>query len=453
MTRAALLILCLAATACKKPAKDKPAEPAATSKDATTARPAALPIADARLQALLDAWLDAQNKGDFAAYEKLYASKFYGIKRVGSRTYRYARDGWLADRKRMFAKKMAVEARDRQPFDASTRSATIKFVQRWASGKFEDLGPKRLMVVLEGDELKIAQEEMLRSEIQGTRGEIGEGFYFLGDEGLVLHDAEVPDKHGKPTDGETDGEAMTTQASVAEADLDEATRAWKGKKVLVDGECEATVTGFRLVSRVVPHFGYAQEWNCEDAEDDCVPATPQERVETAFGLGEARVVAELSGCDGSYAIVAGSAKPIDGEAVDDAALAKEATAAFGRLQPVIALQDDENEGWWKGSESVSIFKHPESGQVLVSVHARAGEGCGGFEADYWQLWKHEDGKLVPLSAGNAPIEILEAVDLDRDGHLELIVKADDFGSEKVLVNTRDMSRPVEYGYTYGDCPC
>src|SRR4030095_10809996 len=54
--------------------------------------------------ALLGAWTEAQNKGDFAGYVAMYQrDHFKGIKRTrtgGVKSYDFA--GWSADRKRMF---------------------------------------------------------------------------------------------------------------------------------------------------------------------------------------------------------------------------------------------------------------------------------------------------------------------------------------------------------------
>jgi hypothetical protein len=46
------------------------------------------------VKTLLDAWLKAQNDGDFNAYEKLYAQRFTGIRRSGPRTVKMDRAGW-----------------------------------------------------------------------------------------------------------------------------------------------------------------------------------------------------------------------------------------------------------------------------------------------------------------------------------------------------------------------
>src|SRR5688500_6473613 len=69
-------------------------------------------IDEQRVRALVDAWLDAQNAGDFTAYERLYAPRFTGIKRSGSRTQSYARAGWVLDRQTMFARPMRVAAKN-----------------------------------------------------------------------------------------------------------------------------------------------------------------------------------------------------------------------------------------------------------------------------------------------------------------------------------------------------
>ena len=67
---------------------------------------------EAEARALLDAWLAAQNQGRFDAYEKLYDASFEGIRRTGDKTVTLDRAKWMKDRKRMFGKKLHVEATD-----------------------------------------------------------------------------------------------------------------------------------------------------------------------------------------------------------------------------------------------------------------------------------------------------------------------------------------------------
>ena len=94
---------------------------------------------------LLAAWLAAQNAGDFAAYQGLYAEKMEGVKRVGPRTWRFDRKGWLADRERMFKRPMTVAARDVQ-ISGSAQTPTIELVQTFKQGTFSDEGPKRMVL-------------------------------------------------------------------------------------------------------------------------------------------------------------------------------------------------------------------------------------------------------------------------------------------------------------------
>ena len=120
-------------------------------------------IAETDAQKVLDDWLAAQNTGDFAAYDKLYAGQFFGVKRVGANKTTYDRAGWLEDRGRMFKNKMVVEA-DGVTISTNPRSAVVHFTQSFSSGKFRDVGPKQLIVIVEGGDLKISREEMLQSQ-------------------------------------------------------------------------------------------------------------------------------------------------------------------------------------------------------------------------------------------------------------------------------------------------
>jgi hypothetical protein len=72
------------------------AAPARSAPGAGPAPPA--PSLEKEARALLDSWLASQNAGDFAAYQKLYAPTFSGIKRVGDRKTSYDHDQWMVDR-------------------------------------------------------------------------------------------------------------------------------------------------------------------------------------------------------------------------------------------------------------------------------------------------------------------------------------------------------------------
>src|SRR5690606_40600880 len=56
-----------------------------------------------------DLWLAAQNQGDFAAYQAMYAARFSGVRRSGAVTAAFDRAGWMKDRAGMFKRAMRVE--------------------------------------------------------------------------------------------------------------------------------------------------------------------------------------------------------------------------------------------------------------------------------------------------------------------------------------------------------
>jgi hypothetical protein len=156
----------------KKPDPERSASRDAAARAATAANDAAAaarPRLDPRrvrelAGELVDAWIAAQNRGDFAAYSALYAPAFRGVRRSGGRVVELDRAGWLADRKRMFAKPMEVLAEHRV-VTAAGSTARIELLQTWSSGTYKDRGPKVLEMVLDGDRPLISAEEMLSSTI------------------------------------------------------------------------------------------------------------------------------------------------------------------------------------------------------------------------------------------------------------------------------------------------
>ncbi|HKE20698.1 MAG TPA: nuclear transport factor 2 family protein [Kofleriaceae bacterium] len=443
--------------------------PAATHADAAGGAPApGHAIAAERARAVLDAWLAAQNGGDFAAYEKLYASRFEGVKRVGKRVKRFARAGWMEDRKRMFGKPMDVEARE-PAISTAAASADVRFTQRWRSGRFEDLGPKRLLLVAEGDQLRIAREEMLRSDVVSAGGRGGggapaaSGFLLeLGAKSFLVLPGPAPEPHGalglvKPggPEGLDDG-VYVASAAIATADLDPDLARLKGAKVRDDGGCEAEIVGFRAFSLEVPHFGTVQEWS-GGVDGDGKPASEAAIAGDVFAAGRTFVGAELGGsCHGTYAALADRPAIVPGEKVSDAALEEKARDAFAGLEAVAALQTEyrgagQKGRWWDGNIDVQIFKHPGSGQVIVSVLADNHGGCGDFAASAWAVYQVKGSALALLHGEGGPGEVRGAIDADADGRLELVTH-DSFGTAAALVNG-DGDEVAAVHYAYNDCPC
>ena len=105
------------------------------------------PLAEGDARGVVDGWLAAQNAGDLAAYDKLYAARFTGIRRSGPRTVRFDRAGWMRDRARMFGKPMTVAKPDR------TQSPPAKRVAQ--------LEPQIEQLVLAARQLELGEDEVV----------------------------------------------------------------------------------------------------------------------------------------------------------------------------------------------------------------------------------------------------------------------------------------------------
>ncbi|HEX7597156.1 MAG TPA: nuclear transport factor 2 family protein, partial [Polyangia bacterium] len=150
------VLACLAASACTQPALAE-AQPAAS-------QPADPVAAEAAARKTLDEWLSAQNRGDFAAYQRLFAERFQGVRRSGPRTRVLTRKAWIADRQRMFQKPMKVSMRG-LAVTSLGGMVQARFIQTWESGTYHDEGPKAVSLVNEKGAWRIAREEMLASKI------------------------------------------------------------------------------------------------------------------------------------------------------------------------------------------------------------------------------------------------------------------------------------------------
>ena len=146
----------------------------------------AAPVRTAEIEALIERWRAAQNAGDFASYEKLYAEKFVGIKRVGMQTFRFDRKRWLLDRKGMLAHKPEVGVKNLGVVDLG-KTAAVRFEQTFTAKSFRDVGTKLLVLLEEGGELKIGREEMLTSLVATPPGVVS-----FPDFAFVVHQGGKP---------------------------------------------------------------------------------------------------------------------------------------------------------------------------------------------------------------------------------------------------------------------
>ena len=489
--------LCIAAAgACVAGCSKKSAEteqsgaaepPVASSSDggaaaAAAAEPAvepiAEPIAESEVAAVVEAWLGAQNQGDFDAYQALYAGRFTGIKRAGTHTRQYDRDGWIEDRGRMFRRKMTVTAADPQ-IVAGARTAVVTFTQTWASGSFQDVGPKQLVIVREDGALRIAREEMLRSMVQAPGAEAAalarEDFVFaLGENDLayVVLDTEAEEAWA------TSDTLMVSPGAVAlraadRAALPEELSAWLGRQVTLftaDGTaCTGPVASFAVMTGFEPHFGTAQEWRDRDISDEQLAREVWDMgAATRFLVG--RVAAD---CAGAWKWARASDRPAPvqyarapaGDAVEAVAIRRfRALAGYRAVQKTYTDETgktspwDEDEG---GAPSVVVFRDPASGRGVAAVSARAGQGCGAFYGEFWALFelveRAGEPALVLLTDETEPgaffipelvVDLVTDLDADGDGSVALVGMS--ALVRKVGAVYRHTASVVFPSY---DCPC
>lgn len=493
-----LLSACLvSAVACKETPKENPKEttpatPDDKGKDAPneTAKAEAPkettpeeeikapePIDSAKVEALVKDWVKAQNDGNFDAYKASYADKFYGIKRVGPKTYKYDHDGWVKDRARMFKKKMQVIADDIDIQPSST-TAVVKFTQTWASGSYKDVGPKQLIVVKQGGALKISSEEMLASKIQDGKAQakalpasqLGLVKTTRDHTALVL-DPEVSGDMGK-------GRATSISrgaSSYKAADMGKVGAEHKdliGKLIVFEGEegqvCQGKVTSLAVLAEATPHFGNRQHWDdlagmgegrkFSDAE------VAQDIYELADGQGTALVAltdAKPDDCKlASWGHVDGSKfTRYEIEYAPDKGLVEMAMDAFKTVPGYKEIQKDWKKydgakGEWYESDGpggLQVTAIRGDDKTYMVARAQSGTGCGDFYGQFWAMWEVTDGGFVLMSDPKVPGElnrIEAAADANGDGKVELIT------TDKVIGPVGPVHRVISNAeIPYFDCPC
>jgi hypothetical protein len=422
------------------------------------AAPSPRPDASAEARALVDAWAQAQNRGDFAAYQALYAQRFGGIRRSGARTVRLDRKGWMRDRERMFKKKMEVAVEDLE-IRAQRRSARVKLTQRFAQGTYKDVGPKALLLVRENGGLRIAREEMLASQLlskppPAVRPEGGE-FAFVEDGEVVLSTSQSTCS-GKKSLGGGSGWNTEVRCDVSAKDLPAELAAWKRKRVvLYDANgpaCEATVRGFELVGRAQVHPQIVHEWD-ELSED--------ERADAALDQTRPLLVATLDGgCQAKWARLKSLPAPALGsvEKPDDT-LSALARRAFRALPAHRALQSSyDGDGPWDEKAEYSDVSVIRGGATtLISIGASQ-PGCGDFNGSLWALFEVGGTAKKPklkLLATDGDMRAPEAAfDSDGDGALEILFDSGDVGSHYRVRGGADGTTIDQLTVmVFNDCPC
>lgn len=415
-------------------------------------------IYDEDVEKLIGAWIDAQNADDLAKYETFYAERFGGVKRVGGRTWKFDRKGWLADRARMFKAKapMVVEADDIAVTPVGSAMAVTRFTQTYAQAKFKDRGTKQLVVIKTKDGLRIASEQMLSSAMVDPRDDAPDAMMIVRDTAgawLLLADAADVETKGKPTrGGGGEGFDYSTHTALATG------HPLAGKVVtLYPSGTSCTLTEISVMNLLTPHFGTVQMWDGDEDGD----GTPEGKPLSAAAIdrevadaGAAYVAANVSACAGAGQDVLGTFKPAIAWTSSTVPTAG-AEAAFARLPEFKDIQTDfeqsyDGKGAWTESEDASgphatAWDGP-SGETILIVSARAGYGCGQFEASLHAVYELKNNTLT--LRGLADGEPTYVIDLDGDGTPELVDATNVYTWDGTSFSA---STTVDLGYA--DCPC
>lgn len=484
---------CFVLIACRS---KSPAGPGAVSSAPSAATPSsAAPAAsaapnddtwhEAGIRKFVERWVAAQSQVDFAAYERLYAPKFSGVKRVGSHTEWFGRKGWMRDRQAMFKPGLRVEATDVSVVFASS-AARARFTQSFTLGNFHDVGRKELLVVKGPDGPLVAREEMLVSKVDGAKpsgdgGLGGPGAYAVFEDSVYIGAGIGEDATtGAPALSTAKVDSYNAEMTVDTQRLAPSLRSLAGrtlKLVGVDGPiCEAHVRDFVVRASGEPHFGMAAAWRGLDgtgsppwsdaaiARDFWSMFTPDQRYLVAR-LDRACAHALLAFEDTVPARVkpSMSTEPLRGIVL----------SAFRKLDEYKTIQQEFDQetpksgARWDEKDAhidVSEFS-PPSGRKVVVVSASGGPrgpaGCGEFWGALSVRFEIDESGSAPRIVRTDVLETSDgltpkvAFDADGDGSLDLLTGPDGFNSSVVLWRTRPKTivSATLLSAAYMDCPC
>lgn len=410
---------------------------------AGAARAARDDLPESQVQALLDTWLKAQEQRNFADYEQLYAARFEGVKRVGARVYRFDRRGWLRDRKGMFRHAFRVAIKDTR-FSLGSSSAVVTFEQTWSGGRYRDVGRKQLVVVREGDKLKIAREELLNSNVVGavtaTRSLKRDEFLFvkqLGKRSFVVLDA---NDRALGTGGLELVDFHSSVRGLDEKKLDPDIQALSARRFALYGSsgktCDAKPGSPYVLAHITPHFGQLQQWQADYGAPKATLTGLAEQIWDLSAQTSGRVLASeiwAKDCDGAvWARASDLPAPQVYSAITlDAASTERVLKEFRRLPGYRTIRaeykrDYAGAGDWDADERttrrVAAFEEPGGAERYIAVSASA-PGCGDFGAEYWAIWRQSEDKLELVTDPVAPGRLFTpsvAFDANADGYPEFV---------------------------------
>ena len=410
-----------------------------------------LKLNEAAVRAIVTQWLAAQNAGVFADYEKLYAERFNGVKRVGAVARTYNRAGWLDDRRRMFGALMQVTATD-IVITVDAGSAVVRLTQTFAQKAFKDSGSKELLIVDSRQGLKIAREEMLQSKPAAAVGDAMPMLRVAGADYVVLS-TEVPAPQG-PFEalGSGTGYDFSARRKISTSTQDPTGR--QGQTVTVYPGGKACQLGdVYMLGFGTPHFSTLQGWRTGDTDGDGVadqkPMPLDQQNENA--IHAEMLAGQVASCPGEVALMTPG---VEWQRGNDKELEALAAAAFIKNAGVQKAQREFAEGgdasmWYGAKDGADVQRavFESNGRRIVIVGAAKNEGgCGEFSASVYLVFEVVGTNLVPRGETGAMPSVAVAVDAKS---LPILV----IESKLTVPSNGTYADIREIDFGYQDCPC
>lgn len=249
-------------------------------------------------------------------------------------------------------------------------------------------------------------------------------------------------------------------ASMQAADLDADVAAWQGHPLFIDNRCAGQVEDFALISLIsgepLAYLGPFDKPGQGGLQGDLARAL--------LRFGNTIIAGRVPQCGKKTSGVARSASlpvAIPAMVLTDDELVATAKDRFlsskmaDNAQRAFVENGLEGAFWRSEPDSLQtrVFRHPQTGQTLISIHAVVDYGCGGTDINLWGLYEVDATGEVrerQLIDAQSILGVGEAIDIDGDGTFEFT--AHDAGGDPALITMDgEILRVLESPF-YG-CSC
>lgn len=212
-------------------------------------------------------------------------------------------------------------------------------------------------------------------------------------------------------------------APVQAKDLAPDIAAWQNHPLVLDNRCEGAVADFALVGLIT---GSPLEYI-----DTFDKTSESELANGLLRYGNALIVGRVPECSLGSGVARSASLPMTLPATsvsDDDLIVKIRGRFLSSKLADKAQRDYEAVGmtgsWWKSADKTitsQVFRHPKTGEVIVSMQAVLDHGCGGADINIWGLYQVDESGAVrqrQLIDASSMLHIGTAIDIDGDGTFE-----------------------------------